>query len=412
VKRCIKTNFSRDAIADISTISGSDPQRSQSDGGSTKAFDLVAFSNLCVDIVVQTENLPPEDEASRKLLLEQLTANPPSQAAWEVGGNTNTLIAASRLGLSVASVGHTGNDIYGKFLRDILLHEGIRVIEPVAPEESLTPEQDRTLLCFVLVAPDAKHAFCSRYDFGPWPLLSFVRDLPHGVKEILDSTASLFINGFVFDEVPSEVVLAAAHQAQQAGAAVFFDPGPRAWTFNEGSRREALESILDASDVVLMTEEEAEAVTGCSDAATAARFILDRPGARTDWCVIKRGQDGALLMANSVGYPSTYEQRALRVDVRDTVGCGDSFAAAVILGYTRRHNIPATMALASAVGAATAMGTGAGRNVARAEDVVALLGAAVPDCEDGRHQAALSLLIESLDEAKFAGRDMDKIMNE
>ena len=49
-----------------------------------------------------------------------------------------------------------------------------------------------------------------------------------------------------------------------------------------------------------------------------------------------------------------------QVDVADTVGCGDSFAAAVALGFTRGHRIPPLLALANAVGAATAMGSGAG----------------------------------------------------
>jgi len=61
------------------------------------------------------------------------------------------------------------------------------------------------------------------------------------------------------------------------------------------------------------------------------------------------------------------------VPVGDTVGCGDSFAAAIVLGYIRGYNIPATMALANAVGAATAMGTGAGTNVASAQTVLHLL---------------------------------------
>lgn len=282
------------------------------------------------------------------------------------------------------------------FLPSPVQSEGIETIEPVT-NDTLSPELDRTLLCFVLVAPGAQHAFCSRYDFGPWPLLSFVDTLPPGVERVLDSTAALFINGFVFDEMPARVVLGAAQRAQRAGAAVFFDPGPRAWTFSEGPRRQALDALLDTCDVVLMTEEEAEAVTGCSSAEDAARFILDRPGTRTEWCVVKRGAEGALVMARSPG--KVYEQRALKVDVRDTVGCGDSFAAAVALGFTRQHSIPATMALASAVGAATAMGTGAGRNVAKAEDVEALLHAAVPDCEDGRHRSALALLSRSLQAA-------------
>ena len=38
----------------------------------------------------------------------------------------------------------------------------------------------------------------------------------------------------------------------------------------------------------------------------------------------------------------------LQVPVADTVGCGDSFAAAIILGFIRCHSIPETLALANA----------------------------------------------------------------
>ena len=161
-------------------------------------------------------------------------------------------------------------------MQGILAAEGIRQVEPVAGG-SLSADQDQTLLCFVLVDPEGRHAFCrwaglqrgsgngqhvscnvatwcilgwhasaqadrslcdlpaclpprplprrSRYDFGPWPLLSFVRQLPDGVQAVLQDTEALFINGFVFDELPAEAVLAAATAAQAAGAAVFFDPG-------------------------------------------------------------------------------------------------------------------------------------------------------------------------------------------
>ena len=48
----------------------------------------------------------------------------------------------------------------------------------------------------------------------------------------------------------------------------------------------------------------------------------------------------------------------LQVNVKDTVGCGDSFAAAIALGFTRCETPEATLALANAVGAATATGRG------------------------------------------------------
>ena len=41
-----------------------------------------------------------------------------------------------------------------------------------------------TLLCFVLVGPHSSHAFCSRYDFGPWPLLEGVTSLPSTVSAV------------------------------------------------------------------------------------------------------------------------------------------------------------------------------------------------------------------------------------
>lgn len=62
-----------------------------------------------------------------------------------------------------------------------------------------------------------------------------------------------------------------------------------------------------------------------------------------------------------------------QINVVDTVGCGDSFTAAIAFGFL--HNLPAvnTLTLANAVGAATATGCGAGRNVAHLDKVLQLL---------------------------------------
>lgn len=72
--------------------------------------------------------------------------------------------------------------------------------------------------------------------------------------QMMGKARAVIFNGFVFDELPPHVVAAAARQAQQAGAAIFFDPGPRAFSLQEGPRRTALDSILDIADVILMTQ--------------------------------------------------------------------------------------------------------------------------------------------------------------
>lgn len=65
----------------------------------------------------------------------------------------------------------------------------------------------------------------------------------------------------------------------------------------KGPRREALDTLLSLSDVVLMTEEEAAVMTGTANPQAAAQWLLERPGTATQWAVVKAGPAGALLYA-------------------------------------------------------------------------------------------------------------------
>eukprot|EP00890_Picochlorum_soloecismus_P002189 jgi/Picsp_1/2971/NSC_01195-R1_sugar carbohydrate kinase len=342
------------------------------EASNVKTYDLVTLSNLCVDVIVPCDSLPSAEEEERKNLLNYLAENPPSMSSWEVGGNTNTLIAASRLGMTVGSIGHVGRDRFGYFMQDVLSKEGVFLASGIVEEDSEVAKGFDTLVCFVLVDKESgEHSFCSRYDFGPWPLFRSVTTLSESVKSVLSRSKSVFVNGFVFDEMPESLVVSAARYTQRHGALVLFDPGPRSWTFCEGDRRHALESMLDVADVVLMTEEEAAVVVGTDDAVDAAERLMARPNARAQWVVIKRGSKGAVLGEKATG--KLYHQDGYTVNVKDTVGCGDSFAAAIALGCTHSKDVAATLALAGAVGAATAMGTGAGRNVATIDKVSNIL---------------------------------------
>ena len=85
-----------------------------------------------------------------------------------------------------------------------------------------------TLLCFVLIEESSgRHAFCSRYDFGPWPLLQSVSSaqLNHSALAAIHGTRAVMLNGFVFDELRPDVVVQLTEQARAAGAALFFDLG-------------------------------------------------------------------------------------------------------------------------------------------------------------------------------------------
>jgi sugar/nucleoside kinase (ribokinase family) len=85
--------------------------------------------------------------------------------------------------------------------------------------------------------------------------------------------------------------------------------------------------------VLLVTEEEACAIAATADVKEACAELLHWPGGAVDWLVIKRGAAGSKIWVrgNGDGAYREYGQRAFEVEVVDTVGCGDSFAAAVRL---------------------------------------------------------------------------------
>ena len=95
------------------------------------------------------------------------------------------------------------------------------------------------------------------------------------------------------------------------------------------ARRDALDAVLSTTSVIMMTEDEAEQITGVRDAFAQCLALMNRPGCAVEWVVLKLGSRGAMLgMLGDEGVQFLIS-RGFDVDVADTVGCGDSFAAAV-----------------------------------------------------------------------------------
>ncbi|KAI3806044.1 hypothetical protein L1987_21935 [Smallanthus sonchifolius] len=338
-----------------------------------KEFDVATLGNLCVDVVLNVPNLPPSAFDERKSYMEQLSKSPPDKKYWEAGGNCNMAIAAARLGLRCSAIGHIGNEVYGNFLLDVLHDEGINVIAMREEDDIIktsSSSEYETLLCWVLVDPLQRHGFCSRADFSKEPAFAWMKTLSDEVKLNIQKSQVLFCNGYGFDELPACLISSALEYAVEVNTSIFFDPGPKGKSLAVGTPEEqdALAKLLRFSDVLLLTSEEAESITGLRNPIAAGKELLSK-GIRTKWVIIKMGSKGSVLITRS-GISCA---PSFKVNVMDTVGCGDSFVAAIAYGYI--HNMPLvhTLTIANAVGAATATGCGAGRNVAHLQEVVRLL---------------------------------------
>ncbi|KAJ7558435.1 hypothetical protein O6H91_04G039000 [Diphasiastrum complanatum] len=338
----------------------------------TDCIDVAVLGNLCLDIVLNVPSLPPNELAEKYKYMQRLVASPPDEGSWEAGGNSNFAIAASRLGLRTVTIGHVGHEKFGQFLVQALEKEGITVVD-IEDEGAPLGGDDydgSTLLCWVLVDQEHNHSFCSRFDFMKDPVFSRIIRLPARIEAVIKGSKALFCNGFVFDELLPATIESAVDCAQTSGSALFFDPGPKGKLLSRGTleQQAALEKLLRSCDVLLLTADEAEALTGVADPLSSSRVLLSRCQ-NAKWVIVKLGEKGCLLAT----LKRNYRASGFKVDVIDTVGCGDSFAAAIVLGYI--HNIPVitTITLANAVGAATAKGCGAGRNVATASKVADIL---------------------------------------
>ncbi|KAK8693964.1 hypothetical protein V6N13_071530 [Hibiscus sabdariffa] len=267
-----------------------------------KTVDVATLGNLCVDIVLNVPKLPPSSPDVRKAFMEQLSSSPPDKRYWEAGGNCNTAIAAARLGLNCLSIGYVGNDIYGNFLLDVLHDEGIGMV--VMNEETdfvCGPGRSyETLLCWVLVDPSQKHDFCSPLDFSKEPAFSWMRTLSEEVKRGIKRSRILFCNGYDFDELSPGLISSAVGCAIESATSVFFDPGPCGKSLLCGTAEEqkAVRNLLRMSDVLLLTSEEAESLTGIANPILAGQELLSK-GIRTKWVVLKMGPKGSILITPS-----------------------------------------------------------------------------------------------------------------
>jgi 2-dehydro-3-deoxygluconokinase len=214
-----------------------------------------------------------------------------------------------------------------------------------------------TVLCIVLADRARQHVYLGvKDDKGLWPF-------PGGWHDVIREAGALYTDGYTLrDVLAPEDVLAAMATAREAGVPVFFDPGPSV----EFVPRATLDRAMDAADVILIAEPEAEYLFPGLDREGGARALL-AVGPRL--VVLKLGADGCLL-ASAEG---TLHVPGFSVPVVDTVGAGDSFAAAFVAGWLRGGTLRDCATLANAMGALVATQRGAGTRIPPRDRLLALL---------------------------------------
>jgi sugar/nucleoside kinase (ribokinase family) len=256
----------------------------------------------------------------------------------QIGGNgANTSYALATLGVPSRLVGAVGNDVFGEFLTGRLARAGVDTAH-IARLDAPTPAS------IALVREDGARALLHR----PGASSQAFAELPELTAE-LTAGCSLFhlANPFSMPNMRAH----AAEAQRRAQTAALFTTMDTGWD-SRGEWMGAIAASLPCTDLLFTNEPEAHALTGHSDAAQAARTLLDA-GAKT--VVVKLGARGCLVAAAG----GVLHVPAFPVTAVDTTGAGDCFVAGFLAALQRGFNHGESARFANAVGALSVRRMGA-----------------------------------------------------
>lgn len=259
-------------------------------------FDIVALGELLIDFTYHGKS-----ENSMRMF-EQ---NPG-------GAPANVLCAASNLGLSTAFIGKVGKDMHGDYLRRVLEEKSVDTSGLISAEDVFTT------LAFVELSESGERKFSFARKPGADTCLSTCevkRELVEGCRIFHFGSLSLTA------EPSRSATIEAVKAAKKAGAIISYDPNYRAQLWkSEDEAAEMMQSVLHFADIIKISDEEVELITGESSPEAASDHLFKKG---ISCVVVTLGSNGAYAAVK--GASALVPVLNPNIPVVDTTGAGDAF---------------------------------------------------------------------------------------
>ena len=235
------------------------------------------------------------------------------------GSAANTVVGASMLGVRTAFVGRVKDDQLGQVFTHDIRAAGVRFDTPPATDG---PD---TAACLVMVTPDAHRTMCTH-------LGASVELGPDDVDEALvRSSAVLYLEGYLWDPAGArEAMRKAIRIAKDEGRAVALSLSDPFCV--DRHRADFLDLVDNDVDILFANEHELTSLYETDDLDKAFNEVM--PLVKVAACT--RGEHGAVVVGDGETHVIPAEPA---VQVVDTTGAGDLFAAGFLAGWTRSRNL-------------------------------------------------------------------------
>jgi sugar/nucleoside kinase (ribokinase family) len=292
----------------------------------TKPFDLLVAGEINPDLILSGDTQPAFGQAE-KLVDSAVMTIGSSSAIFACG--------ATRLGLKVAFVGVCGEDIFGRFMLGEMTKHGVD-----GSAVRVDPER-QTGLSVIL----------NRGDQGDRAILthlgSSIADLraEDVTDHLLDQSRHLHVASYFLQTALQPGLADLFTRSHRLGLSISLDTN-----WDPSGQWRGFDELLKQVDVFLPNENEALALTGAASVESAAEALGEKCGT----VALKLGAQGALACWEK----KIVHTPALKVQVVDTVGAGDTFDAGFIYGWLEGWSPEKTLALAVACGSLSTRAAG------------------------------------------------------
>ena len=277
-----------------------------------KHYDVVALGELLIDF---TENGVSSQ------------GNPVFEAN-PGGAPCNVLAMLRKLGKTCAFIGKVGDDLFGRQLKAVAEEAGIDM------SALLQDREVHTTLAFVKTFANGDRDFSFYRNPGADMMLT-EDELP--LDMIRDTRIFHFGTLSMTHANVRRATRTAVLTAKEAGAVISFDPNLRPPLWNDlGEAREQMEWGISQCDVLKISENEIEFLTGTDDFDRGVALIREKwPGIRL--INVTAGPDGSYAYGPET---KVFVPGFLLGGTIETTGAGDTFCASV-LNFILEHGLDA-----------------------------------------------------------------------
>ncbi|MGX7679830.1 carbohydrate kinase family protein [Jatrophihabitans sp. DSM 45814] len=293
---------------------------------STAIGRVVCLGDLMIDVMAVLDNPL------------SIGSDTPAPIEFRHGGAAaNTAAWLAELGVPASFVGRVGDDAFGRSAVEVLASHGVRVLAGIDGSAA-------TGVCIVLVGSDGERTMIP--SAGANENLS-VANLPELVLEAGDR---LHVSGYsLISEGSRDAARFAIRRASDAGVPITVDAASADPIRHLGA--ETFLAMVEPSATLLANHDETSVLTGITDSGLAAMKLSERFAG----VVVKRGARGATVAQNGVLTEIPTEE----VEVIDSTGAGDAFAAGVLAALHGGADLVAAVRLGNQLGARAVAALGA-----------------------------------------------------